>query len=164
MKPDDKTLRLQAWVDGELGPREAGEVEAWVQSDPEARAFVDDLRHLNAVVQSNEPERAVPETREFYWSMIARGIERQQRETLHESPATPESSVVAWWRHRFVLVGSLAVVALSVLLLWIIPQPGDHAVLAVGHEVDTPIAGVDAFTFRSESERMTVVWVDFDSE
>jgi len=163
MMPVDKVLRLQAWVDGELGPGEAREVEAWIQGDPEARVFADDLRQLNAVVRSGEPGRTVPGKREFYWSAIARGIAQEQREARHASSRTSESSTVAWWWRWLVPVGALAAIAVSVPLLRTVPQPQDHAALGVGHEVDTPIAGVNTFTFRSESERMTVVWVDFDS-
>jgi hypothetical protein len=35
------------------------------------------------------------------------------------------------------------------------------ALVAVGHEIETPINGMSSFAFRSESERMTVVWITF---
>lgn len=160
----EKALRLQAWVDGELSAGEAREVEAWFQEDPEARTLVEDLRSLNAVVRSGEPDRKVPETREFYWSTIARGIAQHPRDTRHGAPAHAEPAALAWWWRWLVPAGGLAAIAFSVLLLRTTPNGRDHAVLAVGHEIDTPIAGVNAFTFRSESERMTVVWVDFNSD
>ena len=38
----------------------------------EALALADELRMTRAVLAGNEPERAVPESREFYWSKVRR--------------------------------------------------------------------------------------------
>jgi hypothetical protein len=59
----------------------------------------------------------------------------------------------------------LAVVAAGVALVLqrVSPDGPGPAVLAVGHEIETPLEEVSSFTFRSESERMTVVWVNFRS-
>jgi anti-sigma factor RsiW len=159
----DKALRLQTWVDGELDPREAREVEAWFAQDPEAQGFAADLRQLKALMSDAEPERTLPEAREFYWSGILRGIEQAEKAAGRrgrERDARP--SLARWWRW-LVPVGALAALGLTPLL-WNVFRPRDHAVLAIGQVVEPPIAGVNAFTFRSESEQMTVVWVDFNPE
>ena len=67
-------LKLQALLDGELPEREAAEVEARVKADPQAQALLDELRMTTTALRGNELERALPETREFFWSKIERTI------------------------------------------------------------------------------------------
>jgi anti-sigma factor RsiW len=150
----DKALRLQAWVDGELGASECREVEAWLERDEDARLMVEDLRRLQGFVGVGEVAREVPETRDFYWSGIARGIDGVERASRREVRG------MAWWRRWLVPVGALAAVMISLPFFRQGPDPAAGASF-IGPELEKPLAGVDAFTFRSESERMTVVWIDF---
>lgn len=158
----DKALRLQAWLDGELDPAEAREMEAWVGQDPDAKVLADTLRSTTSVLSVHEPHYTVPESREFYWSKIARGIELEERRQAREETVRAANKV-AWWRHWFVPAGALAALLLVVPMTRWLPGSPEQATLALEHEIDTPVADVDAFTFRSESERMTVVWVSFDT-
>jgi anti-sigma factor RsiW len=94
----DLALKYQAFVDGELSDREARQLELTLQQDPEAKAVVAELRATKALLRENEPEMAVPESREFYWGKIQREIQR-----LEAEPATDAVSgwlaVVRGWRH-----------------------------------------------------------------
>lgn len=158
MMSTDKALRLQAWVDGELGASESREVEAWVARDDEARLLVEDLRRLQGVVGVGEVVRSIPETREFYWAGIARGIEAAERVSRRESRG------MVWWRRWLVPVGALAAIMISLPLLRQGPDATSAGGAFIGPELEKPLAGVDAFTFRSETERMTVVWIDFTTD
>ena len=42
MKQEDR-LKIQAWMDGELAPREAAQAKELTQKDPEARALAEEL-------------------------------------------------------------------------------------------------------------------------
>jgi hypothetical protein len=154
----DKALRLQAWVDGELGASESREVEAWVACDAEARLMVEDLRRLQGMAGVGELVREVPETREFYWSGIVRGIEAAERGSRREARG------MVWWRRWLVPVGALAAIMISLPLFRHGPDPASSGSGFIGPELEKPLAGVDAFTFRSETERMTVVWIDFTTD
>jgi len=158
----DKALHLQAWLDGELPEVEACEVAAWVERDAEAQALRDVLVSAQACMADGEKPRAVPESREFYWSKIRQGIEAAE-----PSQPAPRDS---FWSRLFVgwriLAPVGAAAALALLGGWFFWPEGESTsathTLAVGHEVETPMAETTSFTFRSESEQMTVVWVDFE--
>ena len=155
----DKALRLQAWLDGELEPEAAREMGAWVSQDEEARAMAEELRAVHQLLRTHEPLHPVPESRDFYWSGIQRAIA--------SSPAEERVSVAeVWadwwrrWRRGFTLATAVAVVALVVARL-ALPAERD-LYLATGHEIDTSEASEgSSISFRSESARMTVVWVEF---
>jgi len=159
MMTREQALQVQSWVDGELPPSQVGKVAAWVEQDPEARAIAEELRAARRVLVECAPEHRVPDTREFYWSQIARGI------ALAEAPAQSRRAPFAWpiWTRWLAPAGALAAVAVA-MLLWTgvfsgsRPQP---VYLATGDEIETPLEDVASFTFRSESECMTVIWVDF---
>jgi hypothetical protein len=157
----DQALRLQAWVDGELTARETCEVETWVRSSPEARALADELQRTKGWIASCEFTRTLPESRDFYWSGIAKGILAGQA----ASPAVADGAWRAFWQRWWVPAGALALLAVVATVVQISVRWGHTpAMLAVAHEVETPLAGVSAFTFYSESAHMTVVWVDFHRE
>ena len=88
-------LKLQAYLDGELGAREARQLEARVQADPRAQALLSELRTTAGCLRGNEPEYKLPETREFYWSKIERAIESAQK------TASPAGSWGLGWLFRY---------------------------------------------------------------
>ena len=155
----DNALRLQAWVDGELGWFAARRVSRWVATDGQARALAEELRATRCLLGGNELPRTLPESREFYWSGISRGLEGVQ--------AAPDERVEPGegfaWRRWLIPAGSVAMLVMLVLGLkfgfWF---GGGTAMVAVGHELETPIAGISSFAFRSETEHMTVVWLTFE--
>lgn len=113
MKPQ-QALELQAYLDGELSGRAARRVEAWLAQDPEAQALAAELRQTKALLAGYEPQVVVPESREFYWSKIARAI------AAAEAQAVRPSGLWSWladWRRALVPVSGLAVVLILALAL-----------------------------------------------
>lgn len=152
--------QLQAWIDGELNDADARQVEAWVNQDPEARQFCDELRGFSQLLRSHEPVRTVPETRDFYWSAIRRGIERQEAaENRKQAPGTPSASRrgSAWWIAWILPAGAFALAA----LLFFGPAGGRRAPrqAIAGHKIESPDVGMTSVTFYSAQESMTVVWL-----
>lgn len=151
---EDARLKLQAWVDGELSAADAREVVRWAERDSEAAALVGQLRALRRCLAAGEPERVVPETREFYWAQIARQL-----------PPRPAASAArpgrAWgWRPGWFWWAPAAALLVG-LAVWWGPgrQPAQNA-SARPPEIETPPSELGTFTFRSEAGQMTVVWVN----
>jgi len=162
MMETETILRIQAFLDDELPQRERAEVEQLLQSDAEARQLYAELKALKQAVVGQETLRPVPASREFYWSGIAREIQPKGVPSAEAS----EHSVMSWltgWIPR-ILVPAGALALLTLLLIQVF-DPGDDSSLhlATGHEVEIPLEETSSFTFRSESELMTVVWVDTGS-
>ncbi len=146
-------LKLQAWLDGELPSAEAREAAALVDRDPAARELWEELRATRSALHANEMERELPATREFYWSQIERQI--SQLEAAENAAPRPH------WFSAWVRYGAPAAIltALAVMVvapnLRVSPPPS----VASRAEVESPLDDISSFTFRSESEGMTVVWV-----
>lgn len=150
----DTALKVQALLDGELSANEAAEVTRRLEHDPEARQIYNELELTRAVLLRCEPEYAVPESREFYWSRIRQGIESGER-----SGAAPESTWWRGWTRWLVPAGATALVGLFLLQRsWLMPQD-DAAAFSSDHQVETLLAEATSISFRSESAGMTVVWV-----
>jgi len=102
-------LKLSALVDGELPPDEARALAALAERDPAAAALLAELRTTRQTLKSGEAPATVTESREFYWSKIARDIERQER----RSPTRPSSGLLPWLR-LLVLPATVVVVLVIV--------------------------------------------------
>ncbi len=153
MKELDHALKLQAYVDGELPDREARAMAESLKRDERQRALHDGLRSIKSLLREHEPEHAVPETREFYWLQIRRGI---AVEPVRRATA---AGWLSGWLRWLVPVGATAL--LCVYWLWPTEgRSGSTAGLLVGHEIETPLVETTSFAFRSESAAMTVVWVE----
>jgi anti-sigma factor RsiW len=162
MMTEDQKMRLQAWVDGELRGGERRQVESWLAQDANAQAWVADLRAVARCLAAHETPRPVPESREFYWSKIARAIELELAADEAVQRFKPWASWRRWW---VVPAAALSLLALGGFLLTrALPDRQSPAVLAVASEIETPLKEVSSFSFRAESERMTVVWVNFRSD
>jgi anti-sigma factor RsiW len=151
MKPELE-LKLQSYLDGELSEREARNVAAAIGNDPDAQALLRELETTAALLRDNEPQMAVPESREFYWSKIERAIERAQPE-----PAVP---LLALWFSLRRIIAPVAGVAL-VLFLGIASfkfQSGNDSSAHLA-EVESLSEHVSSFSFRSQSQNMFVVWL-----
>lgn len=159
MRDHDSELKLQALLDGELSAAESESVRAVIGRDPDARVLHDELAAVKTLLAGNEAEFKVPETREFYWSGIARAIELEERK--HSREGAVPSFVHSWFR-LLLPAGAVAILALSLTIGWNLPGIGKSRVpaLAGSHDIETPLEGAPTFTFRSEPEAMTVVWVD----
>jgi negative regulator of sigma E activity len=150
-------IKLQAYLDGELPGREAAEVARTLDEDAGARALFGELRTTRHWLRENEPEHALGESREFYWS----GIEREIRRL--EPAGAVESRPVAGWaallRAWATPLAGAAVVALG-LVIFSVPHSREEAdenrYLA---EVENNTEAMSAISFRAQSENMFVVWI-----
>ena len=155
---DYKTqLKLQAWLDGELPEAEAREVAAWAARDREPAALAEELRNTRQALAGFETGLRLPESREFYWSKIARGIERL--EAAPPKPALPESSF-AIFRRWLVPASALALVVIGGLLFT--QPPGPSGAATVGSE--TALTDAGAFTYRDYAAGTTLVWLTYPAD
>jgi len=150
----ESELELQAYLDGELSPRQARKVAAAVAQDEPARLLLAELKWAKTAMAGAEPELKVPETPEFYWSKIRREIERV------EQPAQPKLAprfLLAWRR----MMAPLAGVALVTFLTVYSFRLYDGAQTAKRHPaiVENLSEHTGAYSFRSQAENMFVVWV-----
>jgi len=154
----ESELELQAYLDDELSPRQARKVAAAVAQDEQARLLLAELKWAKTAMTGAEPELKVPETPEFYWSKIRREIERTE-------PAQPRLAprfLLAWRR----IMAPLAGVALVMFLTVYSFRLYDGAQIAKRHPaiVENLSEHTGAYSFRSQSENMFVVWVYDRSE
>ncbi len=151
-------LQIQAWIDGQLTPAEAGVVAEMVASDAAARAVADELRMVHAAVAGNETPRQVPDIRAYYWAQIAEKIKAEEPQVAHEARPTRLGDLVSRWLGRWApLAAAAGVVAMTAILLQL-PE-GRRSFPGVAY-VESPQEEVSTFTFRSEAEGMTVVWLN----
>lgn len=146
----DEILRLQAWMDGQLTGREATEAEALAATEAGARALAA-LRSARDTARAAAAEWPLPESRDFFWSKVRRGIEAAERR-----PVPTASSVPGWLRWLLPLG---AAVALALLFL---PRP-DEEVGAdgglAGQSLEAPLDDMQTMVFHSQSDGVTVIWV-----
>lgn len=150
-------LKLQGYLDGELPDREARNVAEWLDRDPEARALFTELQHTRSLLAGGEPERALPEAREFYWSKVEREILR----TEGVQAAVVRHPLASWWLKWAVPVA--AAIALFILVVPLLRQrAGDGGLpsLSEAQEMETPLQQASFISFRSEADGMSVVWLD----
>jgi hypothetical protein len=147
----DLELKLQAWLDGELPEREARRIGEWVARDSEAAALAAELRHIRQALPGNETPKAVPDSREFYWSQI-------ERRVRIEAPAgrTARSPFfVRWQGYLLPLTGVAAVACALVVML--------RPAVPTFDEISSTNEGMEAVTFHDQSGQMTVVWLQDNS-
>ena len=120
MKHEDK-LRIQAWMDGELAPKEAAQIATLIEQNPEALALSEELRVVENALHFGEKPVILDDSRDFYWSQIERQIDAE--EPLPEPyavPVTVSSNLLRW----MVPAGSLgAIVILMMNFGAMNPQP-----------------------------------------
>jgi anti-sigma factor RsiW len=144
-------LKLQAFLDGELSEREAREVAAAIEADPEARKLFAELKTTASALRDNEPQLTVPESREFYWSKIEKAIECSEPE-----PVAPMLSF--WIGLRRIMVPAAGV---ALVLFLGIASLRMNSTDSLGHlaEVENLSEHMSSFSFRSQSHNMFVVWL-----
>jgi len=153
-------LKVQAYLDGELGERDRRAVESALARDPEAAALLAELRHTRSALAGFESGLRLPESREFFWSKVARAIERP---ALQPNRALRERLLALWGmalaRSRLVPAVATAAVALTV-------AAGLYVRSSRGHAPAVEAAFVDpgAFTYRDYARGMTLVWLAYPAE
>jgi anti-sigma factor RsiW len=153
----EQQLKLQALLDGELGEKEARETASWVARDAEASDLLRELRQTSQALADFEPEQKVPESREFFWARIERGIQQ-----LEPAPASPQPVSVLALLRRF-LVPACALVALVFIGMIAGLQSG---ILRPGQRPETEMALGDSgtFTYHDYANGTTLVWLDYPAE
>jgi anti-sigma factor RsiW len=152
---DEQQLKIQAFLDGELPEKDTREVAAWLARDADATALLGELRNTHQALVDCEPALKVPESREFYWSKIKREIERTA-----PTPAPAKAvSPFAFLRRLLVPLGAVAVLAIAGIFTMHQFAGGQRPV-----QVNAMLADAGAFTYRDESQGMTVVWLSYPAE
>jgi anti-sigma factor RsiW len=144
----DLELSLQAWLDGELPEREAQRMGEWIASDAEAAALLSELRSVKEILPANETPRAVPDTREFYWSQIQRRIGRDAKAAR---PA--RLPWYARWHGYLLPLTGVAALACALVVTLRHPLPPSFDEISATSDV------MEAVTFHDQSGQMTVVWL-----
>lgn len=154
---EEQQLKLQAFLDGELPETDAREVAAWLARDADATALAGELRNTRQALADFEPALKLPESREFYWSKIKRDIERSA-----PAPASVKSvSPFTLLRRILLPLGGVAVLALGGVLT-LHQLSGGSGVQPI--QVNAVLADAGAFTYRDQSQGMTVVWLSYPAE
>lgn len=156
----ERELKLQAYLDGELNAADAAEVERWLDEDAQVAALSAELKQTKAALSVGEVEVKCPETREFYWSKIARSIEAEERQS-----ARAKTHEVPWWRKLMLPVGALAALAVTLLTIQTAPEQPHSKRSDLTKKIDQVITEVEqvddtmgAITYNNNSEGVTVVW------
>jgi len=118
---DEKILKLQAWLDGQMPARESVRVAEWVETDSEARELIAELRDVKMLLQVGEKPLNVEDSRECYWDQISRRIDVTD---VGESQTEVVGSTtwMEWCKQWLVPVGGLA--AIVVMLATVDTQSG----------------------------------------
>ena len=143
-------LKLQSYLDGELPAREAKDFAARAQTDPAAQALLEELRCTRTALRGNEPEHKLPESPEFYWSKIERGILAEEKLPGHRSSPFSMGWMFRYWPQ---LGGASAAALLLLIAAFLLPSS------PASEDIENPLTGTSTFTFRSEPDRMTLVWI-----
>jgi len=151
---EELQLKLQAWVDGELAGADAEKMARLAGQDAEARILVAELRGMKAALAGAEMDRAVPETREFYWSKIARQIEAETR----REPAPVRSSISLWRRFLMPVAGAATVACVALFTLNQHPKSGAYEPFSSTDEA------METTTFTDQANGLTVVWLQDKAE
>lgn len=144
-------LKLQAYLDGELSTADRQAVETLLQSEASARDLLAELTYTRAALVAHDDQFKVPESRDFYWSKIAREIQREPMK-----PVQPRFSLSGWLRRVLVPAGAAAGMVIAVLLS--LPRTsgaGDYSTSS--NEAAT-------FTYHNYATGTTLVWLDYSAE
>ena len=153
----EQILKLQSHLDGELSAADAAEVARLLESDAEASALHNEMRMLGEVLRTNEAIVPVPESRDFYWSKIAKGIDQAERDSAPAAKVSPW----AWLSRWAVPVGSAA--ALVALMLTITGGNSffitEAKRMSLRREIDSPVEDTSVVEFHDAKTGVTVVWI-----
>lgn len=151
---NDQQLKLQSYLDGELPPRENQEVTEWLTVDSDARALLAELKNTTTALSGNELEIKLPEGRDFYFSKIQRQIEREAQPQKQQAPVR-EPFFVTLRRYFLPLAGAIAAV---ILFAMVSQQMNPTSLAYVAGEGETS-EEMSAYTYHSQADGMTVVWL-----
>jgi anti-sigma factor RsiW len=142
----EEQLRLQAYLDGELSSRAARRTAEYLAQEPAAQELLAELRQTKAILSAHESAVKVPATREFYWAQIERCLET--------APQFVSARPILAWIKWLLPIGAAA---LLVFWLGIYPASSGKSGPVV---IVNSSAEASCITFHSDSEGISVVWVD----
>ena len=148
-------LKLQAYLDGELPEAEASKIAQRVARDHQAAALVAEMRDTRNALRGFEAGIQLPESRDFFWSKIAREIQRLET----PAPKATPTSLLTLWRRFLVPASALAMVFLAGVVLTRQAGPVGRSA-----EIETALADSGAFTYRDYSAGTTLVWLSYPAE
>lgn len=152
----DRELKLQAYLDNELGPEEAREVANLIARDSDAAALLHTLRTTRKALVGFEKEIRLPESREFYWSKIRKQIE-------HLEPQAPAKETPVPWivrLRRFLVPASAA----ALLLVSAVVVTRDNSWGNSSVPGETALVDSKAFTYRDYDSGATLVWLSYPAD
>jgi anti-sigma factor RsiW len=152
---NEQQLKLQAFLDAELAEADMREMAALLARDADAAGLLGELKNTRNALKNFEPALKVPASREFYWSKIKREIERS---VPVEAPAR-SVSLFTLLRRILVPVGAVAALAVAGFITVHQFSGGPRAIA-----VNSLLADAGAFTYRDQSQGMTVVWLSYPAE
>jgi anti-sigma factor RsiW len=145
-------LRLQAYLDGELSASEAKEVSDVLANDAESAALVTEVRQTSQALAGFEEGLKLPESREFFWSKVQRGIKSQENRAERSAP-------VPWSvRLRRFLVPASGLAVIALLALVATKESGGGSTNA---SVETSLADGGGVVYHDFSARATFVWLSY---
>ncbi len=146
-------LKLQSYLDGELSERQARKIASWLASDAEAQSLFAELQMTKAALNSGELDVKLPEGPAFYWSKIQGEIERGE-----QTQPRPMPDLLSAWRRLLAPLAGVALVAFLTVYTFKMYETGDdprhHAAI-----VENLSENTGTYSFRSQSEKMFVVWL-----
>ena len=151
-------LKVQALLDGQLAGRERRHVETRLASDETSLRLLEELRWTKDLLAGNEPTVALPESREFYWSKIRAEILRAEKAAVHPS-AADAFLWVAWKKYLAPLSGFALVLFLVLGILRFYNFDASEARTRFLAQVESPSEEMGAFSFRSQTENIFVIWL-----
>ena len=149
---ENQIVKLQAYVDGELSAFEQKQIATQIETNSEARELVAALRAAKTFVAGNELETKLPETHAFHWSKISREIERYEAKPVF----IREAGSLRWWLRYVSPVAGFAALALVAIIGQVDPS------MSGSEEIGNTSPEASSVVFRSQSEGMTVVWLQGD--
>ena len=151
--------RLTRWIDGELDGDELREFEQALADDPQLAAAKAEAESLRQLLQSEMPDRDIPNP-EFFNSQIQRRIADESADTTRSPPPASNSGILSWFLSPFTLASAATVIALGLFALSQLPggKPStDHTSVASTY---TPDKAIDARDFYSAAADATVIVLD----
>lgn len=146
---EDIAIRIAAWFDGELTGADKAEIEALLESDEEARAYLGELKRTRSALQG---AHVSPVEDSAAWGALQDRLENPAAGNIGKLLQFPRMAAAA-----------AAIVALGMALWWPLRQMG-HTSNETGLEssvymVETEIENATPIVYIDEPSGWTVVWV-----
>jgi anti-sigma factor RsiW len=157
MRDNENHLRVQSYLDGELTAEERLQVEESLSRDSGSKGLLAELSMTRQALAGHEAGIRLPESREFYWSKIERGIKAAERA---ETIPSGRMASGGFWRRWLMPAGALATLALAAWLA------GTQAgfIHSAGQHGESALADSGAFTYRDYTTGTTLVWLTYPAE